>query len=38
MADLIKTINEGDDVPNFSEESDVEVEVNSCYLNYNEQL
>lgn len=29
MADLIKTINDGDEVPDFSEVSDVEVEVPS---------
>lgn len=33
MADLIKTINDGDEVPNYSEESDEEIEVcNSCKL------
>ncbi len=27
MADLIKTIQDDDEVPNYSEESDVEIEV-----------
>lgn len=27
MADLIKTINDDDDIPNYSEDSDVEIEV-----------